>query len=69
MAGSTHNSVIGSNTPRNLGELDTNVTNQVIEIHEIQPPAPAQSIENLQINFNNIPLHNPDDEDDSGALM
>jgi len=74
VAGSTHNSVVGSNTPRNLGDLDTTAPNQVIEIHEIQlaapeapaaPPAPALATENLQINLNNIPLEN----DDNSSLM
>jgi hypothetical protein len=66
--------VVGSNTPRNLGDLDTTAPNQVIEIHEIQlaapeapaaPPAPALATENLQINLNNIPLEN----DDNSSLM
>jgi hypothetical protein len=73
VAGSTHNSVIGSNTPRNLGDLEPTASTQVIEIHEIQqptlaPPALALPTENLQLNVNNIPLQNPED-DDSGALM
>jgi hypothetical protein len=73
VAGSTHNSVIGSNTPRNLGDLETTASNQVIEIHEIQqpelaPPALVIPTENLQININNIPLQNPEDDDNS-ALM
>jgi hypothetical protein len=73
VAGSTHNSVIGSNTPRNLGDLETTAPNQTIEIHEIQQPALAPPVqvlptENLQINMNNIPLQNTED-DDNGSLM
>ena len=68
VAGSTHNSIIGSNTPRNLGDLEPTAPNQTIEIHEIQQPALVLPTENLQINVNNIPSQNPED-DDSGALM
>jgi hypothetical protein len=65
IAGSTHNSVIGSNTPRNLGDTETETPNQVIEVHEIETPVASQPVENLQINLNNIPL----EDDDNSALM
>jgi hypothetical protein len=65
ISGSTHNSVIGSNTPRNLGDTETETPNQVIEVHEIETPVASQPVENLQINLNNIPL----EDDDNSALM
>ena len=76
LAGSTHNSVMGAYTPRNINELDNNnnnnnASNQVIEIHEIDSSIPAASFENLSsninLNLNSNPNINPDD--DSGALM
>ena len=68
IAGSAHNSVIGSNTPRNLGDTETETQNQVIEVHEIETPVTSRPIESLQININNIPLQNLED-DDNGGLM
>jgi hypothetical protein len=70
LAGSTHNSVMGAYTPRNINELDNNASNQVIEIHEIDSSIPAASFENLSSNLNlnlnsntNInPNPNPDDD-------
>ena len=40
MGGSTNNSVVGANTPRNgnINSIVENAANQFIEVHEINPP-------------------------------
>jgi hypothetical protein len=53
--GSTHNSVIGSNTPRILNINEDNTANQVIEVHEIP-------------NVNNIQPQPSNAEEDEGFM-
>jgi hypothetical protein len=50
--GSTHNSVVGSNTPRVLNSIEDNNANQIIEVHEIVSVDIAQTQN----------IHNEDDE-------
>jgi hypothetical protein len=79
LAGSTHNSVMGAYTPRNINELDNNnsnnnASNQVIEIHEIESSIPAASFENLPPNLNLNPNSNTNinpnpNPDDDGVFM
>ena len=40
--GSTHNSVVDSNTPRVLNNIEDNTANQIIEVHEIVSVDTAQ---------------------------
>ena len=63
LAGSTQNSVMGAYTPRNINEVDVNVSNQVIEIHEIESSNPPNLNQNTNIN------PNPNPEDDDGVFM
>ena len=67
--GSTHNSVVGSITPRVLNIIDDTVVNQVIEIHEIVESAAATTTttttEQTPLNMNAPQnLIQPPEEDD-----
>jgi hypothetical protein len=59
--GSTHNSVIGSNTPRILNNIEDNTANQAIEIHEIASVNTTQA-QNTQNNQNK-------EDDGDGVFM
>ena len=66
--GSTHNSVVGSITPRVLNIIDDTVVNQVIEIHEIVESADSTTTtttEQMPLNMNaHQNLIQPPEEDD-----
>ena len=67
--GSTHNSVVGSVTPRVLNIIDDTVVNQVIEIHEIveSPPSTTTTTtteqQPLNMNVNQNLIQPPEDDD------
>jgi hypothetical protein len=76
LGGSTHNSVVGLNTPRIQNNIDNNAINQVIEIHEIDPVATTMPQINTQYTQHTQPLNansqqnqNQLPEDDDGIFM